>query len=477
MEEAVEDVEVARKPKSPSVMAVVRQILDDEGPGKLAQVGETVYRDTNTESGFVDATNDIERKGCFLSGKCARRSGIMTALSSFINVPQATAYKCTPYCYWLELDKSEFDEGTQLINNHWEPITLSPTMVVFSDGVFDFSTFVFKTWAEMGHKLFGPRIMMKFGDVQKAGKTDKFKEFERTLATVMPNAEARAYFQKMMGRVLQPHVNLKKGIFIQGPSGSRKSTVATAILCAPAGVGGFSIDSPDDLATNRFAQAGLIGKFANLSDDPDGTAREWVGWFKRYTGMSIMRGEYKKVQSKNYPVTAKLVTCCNRMPHMGDASDAVWGRLCVFNFQRTGELEQAFRDETSDNDKLHAEYWSDSDTRASMLAWLMEGLNKAIVEGMAPPEIVRDWNREAAGDADPRRKLLEEHYEAGNDGDFVPTSEFRALLEQVGTAPSDTTIALYLKTLYGARPGRAQVKNENGYSEQKRGYHGVKKKQ
>lgn len=469
--------EPVRKPKFPTVMNVVRQILEDEGPGKLAQVGDTVYRDTNTEQGFVDCTNDIERKACFLSGKCARRSGIMTALSAFINVPQATAYRCTPYSKWLEIDKTEYDEGTQLINNHWEPITLKNTEVVFSDGVFDFETKVFKSWEEIGHRLFGPRIMMKFSEVQARKTSAKFEEFKCTLETVMPDTQARLYFQKMMSRVLQPHVNIKKAVFIQGPSGSRKTTVATAIMCAPAGVGGFGIETIDDLATNRFSQANLIGLFANLSDDPDGRAQEWAGWFKRYTGSSIMRGEYKRVQAKNYPITAKLVICCNRMPHMGDASDAIWGRLCVFNFERSGELETAFREETSNNEKLHAEYWSDSDTRASIIGWLMDGLQLSLDEGFAPPEKVREWNRNAAGDADPRRKILEESYEKAGSEDFVPTSEIRALLEQVGTMPQDTTIGLYMKTLFEAIPDRACVKNDDGVSKQQRGYRGVKRKQ
>ena len=474
-----EDEEVAvekpRKKAAPSVLSVVRRILEDEGPGKLAQVGETVYKDTNTEQGFVDCTNDIERKAGYLLGRCARRSGGMSLLSSFINVPQATAYKCTPYSYWRELDEAEFDENTRFINNHWEPIAIPSTAVVFSDGVFDFETSVFKTWAELQYKMYGPRIMTPFAEAKNAKPTAKFEEFKQTLALVMPDKEARDYFQKIMGRLLQPHVNIKKAVFIQGPSGSRKTTIATAIMCAMAGVGGFAIEPIDDLAENRFSQANLIGRFANLSDDPDGKADKWVGWFKRYTGSSIMRGEFKKVQAKNYPITAKLVVCCNRMPRMGDASDAVWSRLCVFNFERTGELQSAFETESSDNDKLHAEYWSDPDTRAAILGWLMDGLSKAISGGMAPPESVRTWNRQAAGDADVYRKLLEETYDKGEAEDFIPTSELRAALEQVGPPPSDTTIALYMKTLFASAPDRKSVKTDGG-SEQVRGYPGVKRK-
>lgn len=474
-EGAVEVAEKERKKKAPSVLSVVRRIIEDEGSGKLAQIGETVYKDTDSEQGFVEYTNDVERKAGFMLGRCARRSGAMSQLSAFINVPQATAYKCTPYSYWRELDEGEYDSDTRFINNHWEPVVIPKTAVVFADGVFDFETKVFKTWSELQYKMFGPRIMTPFSEVKVRKTSAKFEEFKQTLATVMPDKEARTYFQKMMGHLLQPHVNIKKAVFIQGPSGSRKTTVATALLCSLASVGGFAIERIHDLAENRFSQANLIGRFANLSDDPDHRTDKWVSWFKSYTGSSIMRGEFKKVQSKNYPITAKLVICCNRMPQMGDASDAVWSRLCVFNFTRDGELQQAFENETADNEKLHAEYWSDPDTRAAILGWLMDGLQLALTEGMSPPQMVRDWNKLAAGEADPRRRLLEETYEKGEESDFIPTSELRAALDQVGSAASDTTIALYMKTLFSVFPTRGQVKGE-GTSEQVRGYKGVKHK-
>lgn len=470
-------VEKARKKTSPTVLSVVRRILEDEGPGKLAQIGDTVFKDTDTEQGFVEYTNDVERKAGFLLGRCARRSGAMSQLSAFINVPQATAYKCTPYSYWRELDEGEFDQDTRFINNHWEPIAIPQTAVVFADGVFDFETKVFKTWPELQYKMFGPRVMTPFTEVKDRKTTAKFEEFKSTLVLVMPDKEARSYFQKTMGRLLQPHVNIKKAVFIQGPSGSRKTTVATAIMCAMAGVGGFAIEPIDDLAENRFSQANLIGRFANLSDDPDGKADKWVGWFKRYTGSSIMRGEFKRVQAKNYPITAKLVICCNRMPNMGDASDAVWSRLCVFNFERAGELQDRFENETADNEKLHAEYWSDPDTRAAMLGWLMDGLQMAITEGMTPPDSVRQWNRMAAGDADPMRKLLEETYERGGEDDFIPTSELRAALEQVGKQPNDTTIGMYMRTLFQTGPSeRAMADDGTGTRTQQRGYKGVKQR-
>lgn len=464
------------KAKAPTVMAVVKQILEDEKPGSLAQVGDTIYKDTQTEQGFVDCTADIERKAHFLLTRCAKRSGAMTALASFISVPQATSYKCTPYSYWRELDPSEHDEGSRLINNHWEPITMTPTAVVFSDGVLELKDHKFKTWEELGYRVFGPRIMLKFSDVKAAKPTAKFNEFISTLETVMPDKEARVYFQKAMSRVIQPHVNIKRAIFIQGPSGSRKTTVATAILCAPAGVGGISIEAVDALAEDKHASANLIGKFANLSDDPEGKSSKWVSWFKRYTGSSMMRGETKYVQSKNYATTAKLVICCNRLPQMGDSSDAVWARLCVFNFQRDGELQKMFETDTSENHKLHTEYWSDHDTRCAIVSWLLRGLELVQEEGMVAPKSVKEWNKAAAGDADPVRCMLEDTYELGGEDDFVPTQDIRAMLDQIGKMPSDTTIKGYVKTLFGLEPSRGSVKSDNGLKEQLRGYKGLKRK-
>jgi hypothetical protein len=457
--------------KGPSVLDVVKQILERHGEGRLAQIGETVHKDTDSEQGFVDFTNDIQREACLLIGRCPRRSGVMSALESFIAVPQASAHKATPFFFWRTVDESQFTPEERLLNNHWEPVVLPSTSVVFSDGVLDLKANKFQSWAEIGHKLYGPKIMMRHDEVLNAKPNDKFREFKSTLSTVLPDSSARLYFQKVMGGLLRPHVNIKKAIFIQGAAGSRKSTIATALLCAPAGVGGFSIEEIDDLAENRFSQASLLNKWANLSDDPDGKAQKWVGWFKRYTGGSIMRGEFKKVQSKNYPITAKLVVCCNAIPRMGDSSDAVWARLIVFKFARVGELDAQFRNDTADNTKLQAEYWCDKETRAAILRWQLEGLQASLTEGMVAPEIVKTWNNEACGEADPCRALLMESYELGTDTDFVSTSEVRATLENMGHQLTNQSLAQYMRTLYNLTPDRGTIEGKTV-----RGFHRLKRK-
>jgi hypothetical protein len=96
---------------------------------------------------------------------------------------------------------------------------------------------------------------------------------------------------------------------------------------------------------------------------------------------------------------------------------------------------------------------------------------------MGPPEKVRQWNDMAAGEADPVRMLLEETYERGDNEEFIPTQEIRAMLEQIGRCPSDTTIKGYMKTLFGVeKTGRGTVKGPAGTGEQVRGYYGIKRK-
>jgi hypothetical protein len=464
-----------KKKKGLNIVEIVRKIIADEGEGKLAQVGPSVYKDTQSEQGFVDYTNDIERKACLMAGRCARKAGVMSTLESFIAVPQATAYKATPYFFWRTLSSEDYDEDTRFVNSHWEPVNMAPSCIVFTDGVLDLSTDTFKQWGEIGHCLYGPKVMLPYATVHTAPSTPKFEEFLGTLKLVLPDIEARRYFQKMMGSILRPHVNIKKALFIQGPAGSRKSTVATAILCAPAGVGGFSIEEIDTLANKAFRQSNLIGRWANLSDDPDGRADKWVGWFKRYTGSSIMTGEFKYHQSRNYPITAKLVVCCNAIPKMGDSSDAVWSRLCVFRFDRTGEMESQFSDDTADNTKLNAEYWCDVDTRAAMCRWLLEGVRDGLLNGMTAPAVVKQWNSVACGEADPVRAFLLDEYTKGEKSDFVPYSEIRATLESAGHVISSVHVAHYLRTLFNCETDRKSCKDRDGAAMTVRGYSGIRK--
>jgi hypothetical protein len=457
VETTVESSGTAKKDKGPGVLDVVRKILNEEGEGKLAQVGPYIQKDTESEQGFVDYTHEIERKACLAIGRCPKRTGVMSSLESFIAVPQATAYKATPYFFWRSLDPTEFDADHRLLNNHWEPMVLAASNVVFSDGILDLTANTFKTWVEVGHRVFGPKIMMKYQEVLDAKETEQFKQFKDTLEHVLPDHGAQRYFRKVMGSIIRPHVNIKKSIFIQGPAGSRKSTIATAILCAPAGVGGYSIEDIDTLADRPFAQANLIGRWANLSDDPDGKTERWVGWLKRYTGSSIMRGEHKFHQSRNYPITAKLIVCCNTIPRMGESSDAVWSRLCVFHFERGGKLDEQFKNDTADNTKLQAEYWCDKATRACMLKWLLDGVKDGIENGMQPPDAVRAWNETACGEADPVRGILLEEYEPSDETDFVPVSEVRAVVENAGQYLSPAILAQYVRTLFNARTGDRQT--------------------
>lgn len=453
------------------MLDVVRDLLTKHGEGKLAQIGPYVYKDTDSEQGFVDYTADIERDACLQLGRCPKRAGVMSALESFIHIPQATAYKATPYFFWRSLDPTQFDDNKRLINNHWEPLVLPAETIVFADGILNLAAKEFKSWAQIGFRVFGPKIMMPYEEVLNAEQTPRFKEFVQTLETVLPDSGARAYFQTVMGGVLRPHVSSKKAIFIQGPSGARKSTVATAILCAPSGVGGYSIEEIDDLATNRFVQSSLIGKWANLSDDPDGKAEKWTGWFKRYTGSSIMRGEFKKVNARNYPTTAKLVICCNNLPRMGDGSDAIWPRLSVFRFERSGTLQSMFADDAADHTKLNAEHWCERETRASMLRWLLEG----ILANTTIPAIVKEWNQTACSEADAARSKLEDMYERGTDTDFIPTDDVRMVLDGAGIGIPPSQLAAYMVSLFGARTERRRTEVAPGTIVRLRGFKGVKR--
>ncbi len=466
----------AKQPK-PEPVDYVRTILRGT---RYAQVGDVIFARKLGQPGWTDVTANVLRLAAEASNSCPKRKGIMSALEPFIGVPPANVETCTPFCQYQFAPEDEGKPAVEKFEGHihascWKPKQIATSCVVFDDGVYDAERDVFTPWD--GDMVFGPTVSLSYEEVRKSVPTPRYDEFINSLIAAVPNSESLYYFQKIMSGVLQPHVPQKQGIFFNGLSGARKSTIATAILCAPGGYAGMSIESIDDLANNKHAQANLIGKFANLSDDPDGMTPKLTGWFKRFTGSSIQRGEFKFVQSRNYPTTAKLVVCCNQIPRMGDASDAVWSRLQVFNFERAGDAAKRYDEGTAENIKLGVQYWCDRQTRACITRWLLLGLQARFKEGAKIPAQVREWNMDAIAQSDPLRGALFSLFiRTTDDTSFVSTEDIIAGLLSEGIKANGITVASYMESVYKSKTVTQTVKLADGSERLVRGYRNVARK-
>jgi phage/plasmid-associated DNA primase len=434
-----EDINTKTKPNKPTALDVAKAILKSGDP--LIQINGEVKRLTKAERTWVDWTNTVKRQISILTGGSPRT--VMEVLEGFIGAPRPSEYRCTPYYQWIS-DDSEGD--TALLNSHWEPYSLDPDAIAFVDGEYNLKTNEFVPWHKRGLYLYGPLVMLEYEKARIAAPTSKFEEFLASLELALPDPAARRYFQQTVAEILRPHVNQKSGIFLVGPSGCRKTTLATAIAMAPGGIGGFSFETIDELARSKFAQYNLLNKWVNVSDDAPGEHVNWTHWFKRYTGSSVMSVEAKYVQARNYPTTAKLIICCNRMPSMADESDAVMTRLAVFNLKRHGKLDDMFKAGLGDSGYLSTEYWNDENTRACIVAWMIEGLRLSLAHGRTPPEIVINWNKQATVESDLVRNILSENYEAADT--FTSSAEILALLKTEGCACNGNTLSRYMRVLF-----------------------------
>lgn len=117
---------------------------------------------------------------------------------------------------------------------------------------------------------------------------------------------------------------------------------------------------------------------------------------KRYTsGSMTIRPMYCK--PSNITPTAKLVSTCNEVQALADASSACSDRLLVFRFDRELPKEAG---STSD-EKMTVAYWSHPDRRSGILSWLVDGLERLRRRGKFDvPEEVTVWKREAEQEAD-----------------------------------------------------------------------------
>ena len=183
--------------------------------------------------------------------------------------------------------------------------------------------------------VFGPHDPDHLSRVQLNAEYDPgatAEGFKKFLEEVIPDREDRETLMEVVSTALVGNqVNLEKIVMFLGEGHNGKSTLLE-IISEVFGQGNISHVSIHQLIEERFARAELEGKMMNVYADISGNEIVNLGVIK-----SLVTGEPIMAEYKGQPIfvlrnKAKLVFSCNRLPNIGEDSDAVFRRFIIINF-------------------------------------------------------------------------------------------------------------------------------------------------
>ena len=391
-----------------------------------------------TSAGWEVVTDEVIKRAHAFLGTNARRD-FLIMVQDALKIPEvSTCTRSTLY----------YERVTHGAKQEWLPFHLSKTEVMLTDGIYDIQTDVLQPFA--GRVIYGPRISIPWLSID--GTPPRCEEFEAMIARALPDPEIRRHFQEVMATLLQPHSILRGQIILWGPPGSAKTTLATAIGCSVAGASGVSFIQEAELVKSKWSAAGLLNKFANISDDSP-VVRGWPGFLKSYTSGNL-RLELKFQQPYRAPATAKLISTCNELQDAADASGAMVDRMYPFRF--SNRVEGRWNTEV-----MTVEYWSVPERREGVVNWLLDGLIRLRERGefLVPAQ----WETEkqiAVNQADPLEAWLREHLEKGEGQ--IKRNDLVAKIP-ADLAPSqglDNKLASYMMRLFRVATERVRESGE-----------------
>lgn len=149
--------------------------------------------------------------------------------------------------------------------------------------------------------------------------------------------------EELLGLILVPDTRFEKAFMLHG-SGANGKSVLLDIMITLLGRENISSVPIQDLESNRFKAAELLGKLANIFPDLSDKDLTSTGLFKALVSGEILTAERKFEQQFQFKNTARLIFSCNKIPRSKDNSDGYWRRWIIIPFTRQ------FRGSSADKD-------------------------------------------------------------------------------------------------------------------------------
>jgi putative DNA primase/helicase len=215
------------------------------------------------------------------------------------------------------------------------------------------------------------------------------------LATVLPNNDVRAYWQRLNGLALLGKVNGDKEILpiATGDGANGKTTAVETVSFA---MGDYAQPAEPELLMVRRNDAhptgiaDLLGKRLVTMSETKEDRRFDIATMKRLTGGDKLKARFMRQDFFEFDPSHLLIMYTNHLPRVDDDTPAVWRRIRVIRFGV--EIPQEQRDEElKDRLQLAAD---------AVLTWLVEGWKDYRVNGMRTPQAVMVETERYKGESD-----------------------------------------------------------------------------
>lgn len=435
------------RPRGDTDYVLAKRAVNDYGYPLAFNAGK-IWKFTVTD-GWTPCTQHF-KSHCDAIKQTSSTRGVLDVVKSRIAIPSVEDLKDPPL-YWERIGGGW--------DGHWAPFRLTDTQILFTDAIVDLKTSMSVPMVD--RVIYGPRITLPWiVDGGTEEMTPEEKQFRDLVEHAIREPELRRHFQEVMSTTLMPQQQLRGQIVLWGVPMAGKTTLATAIACAPAGRVGYHTATEHDLVKYRWDTCSLVNKFCNISDESPASAG-WASWMKSYTS-GVMRTEVKHGDIQSIVPTAKLISTCNEIQMLADPSKAVAQRMFAFRFRYPLVQSGAI----NSTQHMTAAYWSTPARRNAVLNWLYEGLERLISRGSwnVPPEAIEE-NAEVMRQGDETLSTLTTLFEADVTS-FTPT---HVLLAKLEGKMSTQKLARYLATCFPMA-----IKKKSSTGDRSWGYQGIK---
>jgi putative DNA primase/helicase len=294
-----------------------------------------------------------------------------------------------------------------------EQLDADPFIVGVENGVVDLRDGTFQPHSR--ERLVTRRLAVRF-DADATAPT-----WERFLIEVQPDAEARAFLQRLAGYSLTGEIREHVLPFHFGVGANGKGTFLEHSLLKLAGSYGAKLTDSLVYASDRghlphLELANLCGRRFALGEENAESGKLNEALLKSITGGDRQKGRFHYGNFVEYSPTYKIALVGNHKPRIDGTDDGIWRRFLLVDWPVQIPLE---RRDALLKDKLAAELpgifnWAAGGTRA----WLAEGLN--------PPESCRVATAEFREKSDSLAEFIAENFHDDPEGSCTKSAVFAA---------------------------------------------------
>lgn len=212
----------------------------------------------------------------------------------------------------------------------------------------------------------------------------KCENFIKFLSEVLPEKDI-PIIQELFGYSLYQYYHIHKAFMFLGEGANGKSTLMNVIkmFVGPKNAASISLQR---LNKERFGTGYLYGKLVNLCADLSPKKIYDAGNFKLSTSGDLLSGEKKHKDDFPFVNFAKHIFSANKLPEVGDQSDAFFRRWILINFPNKFEGD-------NDNKNILNEITTAWEL-SGILNWCLEGLERLLTNGCFSDGLTTDEIRE-----------------------------------------------------------------------------------